>query len=50
MKHTILLLCLWTSIASAEELIRIDDVLEAHDLLRDYMGDVNGLFEKVSGR
>ena len=33
-----------------EELIRVDDVLEAHDLLRDYVGDVHGLFEKVSGR
>ncbi len=31
-------------------LIRVDDVLEAHELLRDYIGDVHGLFEKVSGR
>ena len=30
--------------------IRVDDVLEAHELLRDYVGDVHGLFEKVSGR
>lgn len=33
-----------------EELIRVDDVLEAHELLRDYVGDVHGLFERVSGR
>lgn len=32
------------------ETIRIDDVLEAHELLRDYVGDIHGLFEKVSGR
>jgi hypothetical protein len=38
------------SLAVAEELIRVDDVLEAHDLLRDYIGDVNGLFEQVPGR
>jgi hypothetical protein len=31
------------------ERILVDDVLEAHDLLRDYVGDVHGLFEKVSG-
>ena len=37
-------------LAVGEELIRVDDVLEAHDLLRDYMGDISGLFEKVSGR
>ena len=30
--------------------MRVDDVLEAHELLRDYVGDVHGLFEKVSGR
>jgi len=30
--------------------IRVDDVLEAHDLLRDHVGDVHGLFEKVTGR
>ncbi len=30
--------------------IRVDDVLEAHELLRDYVGDIHGLFEKVSGR
>lgn len=30
--------------------ILVDDVLEAHELLRDYVGDVHGLFEKVSGR
>lgn len=33
-----------------DELIRVDDVLEAHELLRDYVGDVHGLFERVSGR
>jgi hypothetical protein len=33
-----------------EGLIRVDDVLEAHELLRDYVGDVHGLFERVSGR
>jgi hypothetical protein len=32
------------------DLIRVDDVLEAHELLRDYAGDVHGLFEKVTGR
>ena len=32
-----------------DEGIRVDDVLEAHELLRDYIGDVHGLFEKVSG-
>jgi hypothetical protein len=30
--------------------ILVDDVLEAHELLRDYAGDAHGLFEKVSGR
>jgi hypothetical protein len=38
------------SFADDEELIRVDDVLEAHELLRDYVGDVHGLFERVSGR
>ena len=34
---------------SDDELILcVDHVLEAHDLLRDYVGDVNGLFEKVT--
>ena len=33
-----------------DERILVDDVLEAHELLRDYVGDVHGLFEKVSGR
>ena len=36
--------------SSSEELIRVDDVLEVHELLRDYVGDMHGLFEKVSGR
>ena len=35
---------------TAEESLRVDDVLEAHELLRDYAGDVHGLFERVSGR
>ena len=38
------------SFAGGDEMIRVDDVLEAHELLRDYVGDVHGLFEKVSGR
>jgi hypothetical protein len=38
------------SLDDDEELIRVDDVLEAHELLRDYVGDVHGLFERVSGR
>ena len=29
--------------------LRIDDVLEAHDLLRGYVGDARGLCERVSG-
>lgn len=33
-----------------EDAMRVDDVLEAHELLRDYSGDIHGLFEKVSGR
>lgn len=33
-----------------DDSLRVDDVLEAHELLRDYIGDVHGLFEKVSGR
>ena len=37
-------------LADGAELLRVDDVLEAHELLRDYVGDVHGLFEKVSGR
>src|SRR5258708_4861618 len=27
----------------------VDDVLEAHELLRGYDGDMHGLFERVSG-
>jgi hypothetical protein len=38
------------ALVDGEERIRVDDVLEAHELLRDYVGDVHGLFEKVSGR
>ena len=37
------------ALANGEELIHVDDVLEAHELLRDYIGDAHGLFEKVSG-
>ena len=37
-------------LASGEEFIRVDDVLEAHELLSNYVGDVHGLFERVSGR
>jgi len=36
--------------APDDDSLRVDDVLEAHELLRDYIGDVHGLFEKVSGR
>jgi len=32
-----------------EDRLRVDDVLEAHELLRSYAGDVHGLFERVSG-
>ena len=39
-----------TAFADNDERIRVDDVLEAHELMRDYVGDVHGLFEKVSGR
>ena len=38
------------ALSDGEDQIRVDDVLEAHELLRDYAGDVHGLFEKVSGR
>ena len=38
------------SVGNDGELLRVDDVIEAHELLRDYVGDVHGLFEKVSGR
>jgi hypothetical protein len=43
-------LTLLPSLADDGALIRVDDVLEAHELLRDYIGDIHGLFEKVSGR
>ena len=33
-----------------EDRMRVDDVLEAHELLREYAGDARGLFEKVPGR
>lgn len=29
---------------------QVDDVLLAHELLRDYAGDVHGLFEGIPGR
>jgi hypothetical protein len=35
---------------AAEAGWRMDDVLEAHELLRDYRGDAHGLFEKVPRR
>ena len=36
--------------AGNDDRFHVDDVLEAHELLREYAGDVHGLFEKVSGR
>lgn len=36
-------------LVAREDVIRMDDVLEAHELMRNYAGDVQGLFEKVSG-
>lgn len=30
--------------------LQIDDVLAAHEVLRDYVGDVHGLFEGIPGR
>lgn len=33
-----------------DDRLHMDDVLEAHELLREYVGDVRGLFEQVSGR
>lgn len=38
------------TLGDGDERILVDDVLEAHELLRDFVGDVHGLFEKVSGR
>ena len=38
------------TLGDGDERMLVDDVLEAHELLRDYIGDVHGLFEKVSGR
>lgn len=38
------------ALGDREDHLRMDDVIEAHELLRDYVGDVHGLFEKVSGR
>jgi hypothetical protein len=37
-------------VLATDDGFRVDDVLEAHELLREYAGDVHGLFEKVSGR
>src|SRR5579859_4719897 len=37
------------SFAASDDQIHVDDVLEAHELLRDYVGDAHGLFERVSG-
>jgi hypothetical protein len=33
-----------------QDRLRVDDVLEAHELLRNYAGDMHGLFERVPGR
>ena len=30
--------------------LQVDDVLSAHEVLRDYAGDVHGLFEGIAGR
>ena len=30
--------------------LEVDDVLSAHEMLRDYAGDVHGLFEGIPGR
>lgn len=30
--------------------LQVDDVLSAHEVLRDYAGDVHGLFEGIPGR
>ena len=30
--------------------LQVDDVLSAHEMLRDYAGDVHGLFEGIPGR
>ena len=30
--------------------LQVDDVLSAHEVLRDYAGDVQGLFEGIPGR
>ncbi len=38
------------ALVEGEDHLGVDDVLEAHDVLRDYVGDVHGLFEKVPGR
>lgn len=29
---------------------QVDDVLTAHEVLRDYSGDIHGLFEGIAGR
>lgn len=30
--------------------LQVDDVLSAHEMLRGYVGDVHGLFERIPGR
>lgn len=30
--------------------LQVDDVLSAHEVLRDYAGDIHGLFEGIPGR
>ncbi len=37
-------------LVARDDAIRLDDVLDAHELIRDYAGDVHGLFERVSSR
>ncbi|MBI3521650.1 MAG: hypothetical protein HY071_00960 [Chloroflexi bacterium] len=33
----------------AEAALDVDDVLTAHEMLRDYAGDMHGLFERIPG-
>lgn len=37
-------------LVSAGRPLQVDDVLSAHEMLRDYAGDVHGLFEGIPGR
>ncbi|HET9051442.1 MAG TPA: hypothetical protein VFO60_07040 [Candidatus Dormibacteraeota bacterium] len=38
------------TLTGADTSLRVEDVLEAHDLLRDYAGDAHGLFASVPRR